>query len=313
MEATQMLFNEIYSAYYNAMAVLINKAIDGELNAKNAGEFIKTEAFRDSFVYILDAIQKEQWQLITKDYRTPIKNYTHMPLTTLQKQFLKSISLDKRFTLFTDKKIEGLEHVEPLYDEKDFYYFDIIKDGDPYENQEYINVFRTVLRALKEKRKLRITFIDGKGNYQRIICTPRRLEYSEKDDKFRLLCLGAHNLSTINLARIFSCELQEDYNINDTKPLIRKKSSVILDICDERNALERCMFHFANYEKETIQIDKKHYEMKLMYCIDDETEVLIRLLSFGPLLIVKSPDSFIALVNERLMRQKEMVNKVVPE
>ena len=308
-----MLFNEIYSAYYNALAVLINKAIDGELNSRNAGDLIKTEAFRDSFVYIQDAIQKEQWQVITKEYKTPIKNYARMPLTTLQKQFLKSISMDKRFALFTDYKIVGLEEVEPLYEEKDFYYFDLIKDGDPYDSPEYIAIFKTVLRALKENRKLHIAFVDGKGNNQRKTCIPRRLEYSEKDDKFRLLCRGAYSLSTINLARIISCGLQEEYDRKTVKPLVRKKNIIVLEITDERNALERCMLHFSNYEKVTAQLDAKHYEMKLTYYKEDETEVLIRVLSFGPLVKVKSPDRFIALLKERLIRQKELVNKVVPK
>ena len=302
-----MIFNEIYSAYYNAVAVLINKAIDGELSSKNANEFIKTEAFRDSFVYIMDAIHSEQWQLVTKDYKTPIKNYTRMPLTTLQKQFLKAISLDKRFALFTEIRMEGLDDVEPLYEEKDFYYFDLINDGDPYESPEYIHNFRMVLRAIKENRQLRVTFLDGKGYYKRSIVTPRRLEYSEKDDKFRLLCFRGYHRSTINLARIYNCELLDICQTEADRPLLRNKSSVILEINDERNALERCMLHFANYEKSTTQIDEKHYEMKLTYYKDDETEVLIRVLSFGPLLKVISPDSFIDQVKERLNRQRELV------
>lgn len=307
-----MLFNEIYSAYYNALAVLINKAIDGELDTKNASDFIKTEAFKESFVYIMDAIQNEQWQVITKDYKTPIKNYTTMPLTTLQKQFLKAISLDKRFALFTDGIIEGLDEVKPLYEEMDFYCFDLINDGDPYEDPEYRKVFKLVLRALKEKRRLRVTFEDGKGNSQRKVCIPRRLEYSEKDDKFRLLCLGIHSFSTINLARIKSCELLEEFDETALKPLIRKKESIVLEITDERNALERCMLHFSNYEKITTKLDENHYEMNLTYNKDDETEVLIRVLSFGPFVKVKAPDRFIDLIKERLMNQKKFINRVIP-
>lgn len=298
-----MLFNEIYSAYYNALAILINKAIDGELSAANASEFIKTETFRDSFVYILDAIHKEQWQLIRKDYKTPIKNHTQMPLTSLQKGFLKSISLDKRFLLFTDDKIEGLDDINPLYNEKDFYYFDLMNDGDPYDSPEYRKIFRTVLQALKEKRMIQITFIDGKGNHQRKLLTPRRLEYSQKDDKFRLLCVSKYKMTTVNLARIRSCELQDEYNSNILKPLFRNKACVTLEITDQRNALERCMLHFANYEKVTTQMDEIHYKMELTYCKEDEAEVLIRVLSFGPMIKVKSPDPFIQLIRERLMRQ----------
>ena len=299
-----MLFHEIYSAYYKALAVLIDHAIDGELNSRNALDLIKTKAFRESFVYILDSIQKEQWQVITKEYKTPMKNYTQMPLTTLQKQFLKSISQDKRFQLFADGLIEGLEDVEPLYEEKDFYYFDLINDGDPYDSPEYRAIFKIVLRAFRENRKLQVSFIDGKGNRQRKLCIPRRLEYSEKDDKFRLLCLGTHDFTTINLARIKSCELLEEYNYEELKPFRRKKETIVLEITDERNALERCMLHFSNYEKVTTQLDEKHYEMKLTYYKDDETELVIRVLSFGPLVRVRFSEHFIALLKERLMRQK---------
>lgn len=109
-----MLFCEIYSAYYNAVAALINKAIDGELNLKNASEIINEKAFSESFIYILDAIKNEQWQVITKDFTTPIKNRTSMPLTTLQLRFLKAISMDKRFRLFAED-INALEDIEPLY------------------------------------------------------------------------------------------------------------------------------------------------------------------------------------------------------
>lgn len=277
------------------------------MNSKNACDFIGTEAFRESFVYILDAIEKEEWQVITKEYKTPIQNYAGMPLTTLQKQFLKSVSQDKRFSLFTDGKIEGLEEVEPLYEEKDFYYFDRMKDGDPYDSPEYRKVFKTILSAIKEKRKLHVTFVDGKEKKQRKVCIPRRLEYSEKDDKFRLLCLGEHSLTTINLARIRSCEALDEFEEKALKPLVRDKEFIVLEITDERNALERCMLHFSNYEKVTTQLDEKHYEMKLTFHKADETEVLIRVLSFGPLLKVKSPDHFITLIKERLRRQKMLM------
>ena len=40
------------------------------------------------------------------------------------------------------------------------------------------------------------------------------------------------------------------------------------------------------------------------YDADDETEILIRVLSFGPMLRVTSPERFIKLIRERLRRQK---------
>ncbi len=282
------------------MAKLIEKAIDGELSNKNANEIINSIAFSDSYIYFLDNIKSEQWQLITKDFNTNIKTYPKMPITNLQKSFLKAISLDKRFRLFCDDII-GLEDVEPLYFERDFYYFDKILDGDPYSDEEYIKIFQTVLRAIKEHRRLNIVFRSGKGIITKGIYFPQKLEYSEKDDKFRIICSGG---SVINMARIKTCTFGAIVNISDIKPIDRNESTVVISIKNERKALERCMLHFANLKKETRQIDDKFYEMKLTYYKDDETEVLIRILSFGPMLKVISPQSFIDLIKERLNKQK---------
>lgn len=284
-----MIFSEVYSAYYTAVSRLISKAIDGELNDKNAALIINETAFNESFVYILDNIKSEQWQVITKDYKTPIKNKPEMPLTTLQKRFIKTISIDPRFKLFYDTELSELADIEPLYSEDDFYYFDRIKDGDSYTDSVYINNFRTVLRGLKEHKRLKIVFRGGNGLIRTGMYTPRRLEYSEKDDKFRLLCMNSNELTTINLARIKSCELWNIFNVNRLKPYHRNKNTVTLQIINERNALERCMLHFANFQKETRQTNKNCYEMKLTYFTDDETEVLIRILSFGPMVKVLSP------------------------
>ena len=300
-----MLFSEIYSAYYNAVAQLINMAIDGELNEKAACDIVCDSAFSESFVYILNAIKSEEWQVITKEFKTPIKHKVSMPLTTLQLRFLKAISLDSRFALFADR-IEGLDDVEPLYLSTDFYFTDMINDGDPYDNEEYKNNFRTILQALKEKRKLSISFLSGKGYSHRNTYIPRKIEYSPKDDKFRLLCKGNYKLVVINLARIISCEILEPYEDISLKPYYRKKNSVILEIADERNALERAMLHFANFEKETIQTGEKRYKMKLIYNGDDETEVLIRVLSFGQMVKAIEPDTFTDQIKQRLLNQKKL-------
>jgi len=88
-----MIFSEIYSTYYTAVAKLIEMAIQGKLNGKNAGDIISNTAFNESFIYILENIKSENWQVLTKDFKTPIKHNPEMPLTTLQKRFLKTILL----------------------------------------------------------------------------------------------------------------------------------------------------------------------------------------------------------------------------
>lgn len=301
-----MLFSEIYSAYYQAAASLINAAISGELTAKNAEELIASRAFRESFVYILDAIRREDWKIITRDFRTSLRYSPQTPLSTLELRFLKAITLDDRFRLLYDGEPRGLDEVEPLFTPADFHFFDLISDGDPYTDVAYRNHFRTVWKALKEERRLRISFRDGKCRDHTGIYTPRKLEYSEKDDKFRLLCQGRYQLDIINLARIYGCEILEAFDEEVLPPLRRRTERVLIRIRDQRNALERCMLGFADYAKETRQTGKDEYEMELTYYKSDETEVLIRVLSFGPLVQVLAPEGFIRLIRARLDKQRQL-------
>ncbi len=88
------------------------------------------------------------------------------------------------------------------------------------------------------------------------------------------------------------------------KELPSKKETVTLRISDERNILERCMLHFAHFEKRAKRIDDKNYLVHIRYGKDDEMEMVIRILGFGPLIEVTESDSFRNLIVERLNRQK---------
>ena len=88
--------------------------------------------------------------------------------------------------------------------------------------------------------------------------------------------------------------------------MIRKSyyhEPVRLLIKNQRNALERAMLHFANYEKKTKKIDENTWECLIYYNSSMETELLIEVLSFGPAIQVLGPASFLNQVKYRLSRQ----------
>ncbi|MGI6161521.1 MAG: WYL domain-containing protein [Christensenellales bacterium] len=300
-----MLFSEVYSSYFNAVAAILAEAISGDLSEKRLNEIIYDKAFSESILHILPAIKNEDWKLVDNKLSTPIKHVPTMPLTTLQKQWLKSMLLDPRIALFGLSE-EGLEDVEPLYMPEDFYYFDRYTDGDPYEDADYIANFRTILNALADKRKLGICFSGRKGGSFNLKCIPYRMEYSAKDDKFRLLTAGSNRFQTINLARIQKCELLESYRQDEFNIPDSHKKTLVIELEDERNALERAMLQFSYLEKETEKLDNRSYRITLHYARDEETEILISIMSFGPRLRVVSPDAFINLIKERLKRQSHI-------
>ena len=109
-----------------------------------------------------------------------------MPLTVLQKRWLKAISLDPRIRLF-DFDSSGLEDVPPLFTPDDIYIFDRYADGDPFEDEVYIQIFHRILDAIKKRYPLSIDVKNRREARTHLNVMPEYLEYSEKDDKFRLL------------------------------------------------------------------------------------------------------------------------------
>jgi len=220
----------------------------------------------------------------------------------LQKRWLKALLCDPRIKLFgvTD---EGLEDVKPLYNNDTFYYFDRYTDGDPYDDERYISHFQTILRAIKEQSFITVRSLARSGRTRKYICYPWQLEYSSKDDKFRLYATDKNTIR-INISRIISVELTAGPYEEPKTPKMRI-GTLVMVLTDERNVLERVMLHFSNLRKETVRLDEKHYQMTLHYNKDDESELLIRVLSFGPYLRVISPDKFIELIRERLAKQRK--------
>ena len=83
-----------------------------------------------------------------------------------------------------------------------------------------------------------------------------------------------------------------------------ENETVELELYDRRNALERVLMHFAHFEKEAERMDQDRYRLRITYDKSDETEMVIRILSFGPMLKVTSPSHFTELIKQRLIQQK---------
>lgn len=297
-----MLFSEIYGSYFHAVSAILTEASAGGLTAERLTELVREKAFAESTLVIPAALRDGSWPLLDRDLKPVLAHPPSMPLTTLQKRWLKALLLDRRIALFAPSTA-GLEDVEPLYRPETFVLFDQYADGDPYEDENYIRCFRTVLRAIREQRMLRVRFHDHSGRRHAITCAPYRLEYSEKDDKFRLLSAGNRRRYIVNLSRVQACTLLEAAPGRFHPPRKHLQELELL-LHDERNGLERVLLHFSHFEKETRRLDQRLYQIKLRYDRADETELLIRILSFGPVLEVRSPPAFADLVRDRVFRQQ---------
>ena len=299
-----MIFSEIYGSYYKAVSEVLKLAVSGQdASLENVRPVIQKYSFSESLPAIESAIAEERWQVIRADGKTAIENPPTIPLTLLEKRWLKAISLDPRMRLF-DVDFGWIEDVEPLFTPEDYEIFDRYADGDPFDDPEYIRNFRQILYAIKERHPLRIEIKNRKGHITNLCVMPERLEYSEKDDKFRLLTSGTRHPVTVNLGRIVACKPFNGTFLDQGGRQRNTTRSVTLIVTDQRKAMERVLLHFSHFEKQAERIDEEHYRLTMNYDKDDETELVIRILSFGPMVKVIEPYDFVDLIKKRLIFQK---------
>lgn len=303
-----MIFNEVYSAYYKAVKEMLKYAAKNELNKELIYKIINEVAFEESSLSIVPSIEKEEWQVITSELKTPIKNDPSLCLTGIERAWIKTVLRDPRAVLFNSEKEtkEKISDEEILFSEEDTVFFDRYTDGDDYASEEYIANFKTILRGLKEKKKLRISFISGKGLVKKGLYTPIKIEYSDKEDKFRLICKVNGTLYTVNIARIVNCGLSNESFSDKVKGLELSLKTVVFDIINERKTLERAMMKFSHYKKEVEKIGDNTYRVVLEYDKYEETDMLIQLMSFGSYINVISPIKIKKEISKRLKRQIEI-------
>ena len=306
-----MIFHEIYGTYYRVVGEILKRAQNGRLDRALMEAVIREKGFLESGLEIPDAFLSGRWPLLDENGETCIRHTPKRPLTDLERMWLKAILQDPRVKLFAPPE-EDLSDVPPLFDPDFFVWFDRSLAPDPFEDPDYIRNFRTVLRALKERRTLYIRYMSKSGERERFL-TPERLEYSPKDDKFRLLARAKSGPTvTVNLSTLREVRIGREAPASAPERGRRRQNTkeVSLLLTNERNALERAMLHFSDLQKETERLDGKQYRIRLYYRREDETEILIRVLSFGPMLFVEGPEAFRDLVQERLQRQLDLDREV---
>lgn len=331
------LFSEVYNCYFQVIKSLVEK--NRCISEKEMNFRIKSSCFEESILYLLPRLTEKGWGFYEKKdgfYHSRLSENFYVPLNNLQKSYLKAILLDDKIGLFlSDPEIAqihaALAEVPPLYVPEDFYYYDRFADRDDYQNPDYRKRFQTIMAATQNHEYLDILYESRFGHRVRHTYLPCRLEYSIKNDRFRLLAVESHcgalqdssspdntlkckrnpRIEILNLSRIqeiiptsrtaarlpdLNKALQRSYYHDPVRILIKNR----------RNALERAMLQFANYEKSTRKMDADTYECLIYYNKKTETELLIEVLSFGPMIQVVGNEVFLKLLKERLAVQAGM-------
>lgn len=318
------LFHEMYGRYFRIVSLLLR----GDA-CKRADIYKLTvkEGFRESIYFLPQKLIPQEdgsdWGLLryTPDGMLvpQTKHLPVMPVTTIQKRWLRTKLADPRLRLFLDDAAyaalsEALRDIRPLYQPGFFRFPDRFTDGDPYTDETYRRHFRTVLDALNSEKGLMVRYRSGKGTQIVLNCLPLYLEYSAKNDKFRLCCMQIRNgkmhiSRMINLGRIEAVRPTDPPDCERMSPeeyfaLRRCKEPVTVCVTEERGGVERFMLEFAAYQKQAERDPETgNCTVKLWYDKLDETELLIRLLSFGPVLEILGPPDFRRQAAARVEKQ----------
>ncbi len=234
-----MIFHKIYNIYIHTCEKLIRSLIEKPRPVNKALDDLSLpKDLNDPFKELLDTneIKDQLTSLIEEANNGSIKAMPEYCLTMLEKQWLKSISVDPRSKLF-DLSIPGLEDIEPLYNPNDYVCFDRPVKADPWSDTTYIKHFKTIYHAFKEEKRLALLWrshekagwLKNVNIPEWAICKPIRMEYdarfdamflyaecerkyteckyrNKQKDRTKLIRIPMHSISLCRLADGSECE-----------------------------------------------------------------------------------------------------------
>ena len=96
-----MLFHKKYGTYYRTTASILKEAARGTLTGKKLNSLVMENAFSESLLTIPDGLKGEKWRLLHDNLSTPLEEEPFMPLTTVEKRWMKAVLLDPRIWILS--------------------------------------------------------------------------------------------------------------------------------------------------------------------------------------------------------------------
>lgn len=308
------VFHELYGRYYQNMArILLETPCTRDVIEK----IIKEQGFEESLLFLLPQVTGiEGWNLLEQQeqlWYSKLLYEPYTPTTQLERRWLKAQLNDSKVKLFLSEELikqflERLQEEKELYRKEDFDFFDRNKKGDPYEEEAYQKVMRTVLRGMYKRAELEITDQNKKERY-----LPLQMSYSMREDRFRLYAVSKRDIlqdqmtilcmSKIKKAEILPERTISEINLQKWLKEHREKKPVIVRVSDERKALDRFMIQMTDYEKKTEEKEDKKVDVHIFYRPEQKEELLERFLAMGPMLEVIEPQELRLEIEKRIKDQ----------
>lgn len=245
-----------------------------------------------------------------------------IPLTGLEKRWLLSILSEEKTRLFLEPgQMEAFRSVLseegdtlPLYRKGDICLYD--QYCQPELTEEGRKQFRLLFSAAQAKRSVKAHYRPGgRERVQELTVLPLWLEYAQRDDVFRVICLsrdeeGQLNRITLSLNYIEGAELlpgEKGIPRTEAREIRGEEMEVALRFSTERNVPDRILTQFAPWRKQCSYLKKeKCYELRFQADESEWLDIGIRLLGFGGEIQLLGPDKLKAELESRLRRQRNL-------
>ena len=328
------LFHEYKNKYFHLVFRILNLAYNG-LEKQEILKIIDEEEYEEKVIdkefktfegMILNEYEDEKLNLLKEEnnkYYTVLNNRNPVPVkvrfSKLEKMWLKGMLEDKRVQGLLGKEIlyklqkslinvyEGTNEVIEFTNKN--------KSNFEYDLKKLNRDFFTILKAIKEEKTVIYTNIDREGNeYKDKHAVPLRIEYSLKDDKFRVSMYSIEGKRPIlvnfnTLKEIMIAEEEFKFTREELIKKIKKnkyceepKTIVIKDV---RGAMERFFMSFSSFERSSRALDDNNYEIDIYYYIFQEDDVISKIISLGPYGTIKKPERIKEYVIERVKKAYE--------
>lgn len=319
-----LLFNEIHSNPFSKTGRILHTVIshgdvDKEDLKKTYKNWFRFEAAKDRELQI-ENILKTFVTHITRKFKKPgdyfpsteeadISVFTLkkgvrldnikdlIPLTALEVQWLHDILAHPLAKCFlTNNEIDEIREQLPnrnWFDINSVVLYDqFLKSEALYEYNNYGDTAKTIMKAIRENRVLKIKYKSQYGRVSDYICSPAYIEYSKRDNRIRVCAVSHKTVRTFNLDRII-CVTPSDvsFDMAEMKNIIESYSksserALIIFFNEEKNVPDRILTEFSCFKKKCVKWGNNRYRMTLYYNKEDKREILVRLLSYGSQIFV---------------------------
>lgn len=312
------LFNDYKNRYYRCIQNIINQIYNGEkYDKKDIRKMLHNAYLEEESILVNELVNKNFFKFeddIVKlriDYNIPIR------LNDLELAYLKMFVEDDEFNKVLNDEIleklkKNLNDVQSLDYNKFWKRENIDKYGDSLKNNEIRNNILILEKAILNNKYIKYSSKNRNGDiFENKIAYPYKIEYSIKNNKYRLIIFFDNRAIKINIDSITNIKILEERDVLEKEKIqiqdfIKNRKNIgeplVLKIEDNNNTLDRCFNLFSAYDKKYYYDTDNNLILNIYYHNFDEAEIVRDILSLGKSVIVLEPKKIRDKVVERILR-----------